>query len=434
LQERSEDVPEEFEDVPENFEALNNAAIQAVLGVDVSVDYDDVTPETIGITMESMADVDDVMDRIDAKYQELVEKAEKNEGIFRIDADEIRGLYRRKVMGPIVARMLDLVDDFKAGIAGDTDGIVAEFNRLAGELAKSDELKPWSVTEDTEVSDVVLAKTANGAIDKADLSLDRSSEGVEETFWTWVSAECMLTGEADGMSIATDPDEPECADYGASHDWCSPYSVLGGDRDNPGVRGNRGGVIITTVCSHCGTYCVNDTWARNPENGEEGLESVEYRNADSTSLAFVLSERLKEQRDDIPDDNVECHNVAVKDVLGVDVPADYDDITERNISASVNHMENVKTVLDNVKRRYLVAVLRARLQEQLDNTPRVHAHRHDDAVKTVIGVDVSSGYDDITPQNLSGKIWGMHDVNALLREVQAKFEELMAASKGRSRS
>lgn len=85
--------------------------------------------------------------------------------------------------------------------------------------------------------------------------------------------------------VALQPIMPKCVS--AEHDWRSPYSVLGGMKENPGVWGNGGGVIIKEVCSACGKYRVTDTWATNPCDGTQGHTSVEYRPADEDSLEYV---------------------------------------------------------------------------------------------------------------------------------------------------
>ena len=92
--------------------------------------------------------------------------------------------------------------------------------------------------------------------------------------------------DEESHSIALEVDEPECSD-GQEHDWRAPYSVVGGIRENPGVWGHGGGVIMHEVCRHCGTYRVIDTWATDRETGAQGLRSVEYREADEASLAWV---------------------------------------------------------------------------------------------------------------------------------------------------
>lgn len=85
--------------------------------------------------------------------------------------------------------------------------------------------------------------------------------------------------------IPIEPEEPPCT--GDSHDWASPWEVVGGLEDNPGVQGNGGGVVISEVCSRCGWYRLTDTWAQDPETGVQGLRAVEYRPPDEESLAFA---------------------------------------------------------------------------------------------------------------------------------------------------
>ena len=81
--------------------------------------------------------------------------------------------------------------------------------------------------------------------------------------------------ERESHTITTEPDEPDCMD-GEPHRWESPHSIVGGLEGNPGVWGHGGGVIITECCMSCGCKKQTDTWAQNPENGEQGLTSVEY--------------------------------------------------------------------------------------------------------------------------------------------------------------
>jgi hypothetical protein len=100
-----------------------------------------------------------------------------------------------------------------------------------------------------------------------------------------------LEEEGETITITIDPTEPACSED--EHDWQSPHEVVGGLEENPGVWGHGGGATITEVCPHCGAYRITDTWAQNPETGEQGLESVEYREADDASLAWV--ESLKEE-------------------------------------------------------------------------------------------------------------------------------------------
>jgi len=91
--------------------------------------------------------------------------------------------------------------------------------------------------------------------------------------------------------ITIEAEEPECVgDH--EHDWRSPYRILGGLQENPGVWGHGGGVIIREVCAHCGRYRVTDTWSQNPSNGQQGLQSVSYEDADDDSRDWIAQRLL----------------------------------------------------------------------------------------------------------------------------------------------
>lgn len=75
-------------------------------------------------------------------------------------------------------------------------------------------------------------------------------------------------------NLTIEPVEPDCED--GEHDWQSPYDIVGGIKENPGVWSNGGGVIINEVCIKCGCGKTTDTWAQNPITGEQGLRSVAY--------------------------------------------------------------------------------------------------------------------------------------------------------------
>lgn len=91
------------------------------------------------------------------------------------------------------------------------------------------------------------------------------------------------------VSVSIDPPEPGCSE--GEHDWQAPYSILGGLKEDPGVFGQGGGMIIREVCAHCGTYRERDTGARNPTTGEHGLGSVAYEDANEESLTWVQNQK-----------------------------------------------------------------------------------------------------------------------------------------------
>ena len=51
--------------------------------------------------------------------------------------------------------------------------------------------------------------------------------------------------------------------------------------------------MIREVCGHCGLYRERDTWAQDPQTGEQGLQSVSYQEADADSLAWVEARRAR---------------------------------------------------------------------------------------------------------------------------------------------
>ena len=77
------------------------------------------------------------------------------------------------------------------------------------------------------------------------------------------------------FKIPVHPKEPKCIDD-HDHDWRSPHALVGGLRENPGVWGNSGGCRSREICVKCGWEAHTNTWAQDPEDGEQGLISVRY--------------------------------------------------------------------------------------------------------------------------------------------------------------
>jgi len=92
----------------------------------------------------------------------------------------------------------------------------------------------------------------------------------------WVTVRVTLGDDSLGdYKIPVEPPEPPCVDD-EDHDWRSPRALVGGIKENPGVWGHGGGVVIHEVCMRCGCGRITDTWAQDPEDGEQGLTSVRY--------------------------------------------------------------------------------------------------------------------------------------------------------------
>ena len=115
---------------------------------------------------------------------------------------------------------------------------------------------------------------------------------VDETIW--ISAYCYRAGltadgtvvtwdETDWIKFAIDPEEPECVDH-RGHDW-----------REKSVIGHGGGVIFEEVCARCGCSKLTDTWAQDPTDGEQGLESVRYEEG---KYAEEVAKLYGDQEDD----------------------------------------------------------------------------------------------------------------------------------------
>ncbi len=99
--------------------------------------------------------------------------------------------------------------------------------------------------------------------------------------------------DAEDHTVAVEPEEPDCTSN-EGHDWQTPHDLLGGCRENPGVRGHGGGVTCKEVCVNCGAYRTTDSWAQDPVTGEQGLDSVAYFEADDASLEWIAEHAYQE--------------------------------------------------------------------------------------------------------------------------------------------
>jgi hypothetical protein len=131
----------------------------------------------------------------------------------------------------------------------------------------------WGHTYEAVTVDEALSEAA-GNMNYSDYVSSCDNDVNRGTIFCTIYAYCEETGEEGSTTVALEPEEPECEK--TNHDWQSPYDLLGGLEENPGVWGKGGGVIIREVCMHCGCERVTDTWAQNPETGEQGLKSVSY--------------------------------------------------------------------------------------------------------------------------------------------------------------
>jgi hypothetical protein len=157
-------------------------------------------------------------------------------------------------------------------------------------LRESDEPRSYTLRDDSGSEEDIVASSLKDARKQAEEWVrDGDWRDTDETFWVTVRI-WGEDGSQDCIEVAIEPEEPECSADG--HAWYSPYAVVGGIRENPGVWGHGGGVIIHEVCSNCGANRHTDTWAQDRNTGQQGLTSVTYAEADEPSKTWVRGLRL----------------------------------------------------------------------------------------------------------------------------------------------
>lgn len=165
----------------------------------------------------------------------------------------------------------------------------AEVQRLRDALADSDEVRPWRLIEGGNAYETAWARSAAAALRIARDNVDADAYDHDDgTVYVDIRVECELTDELDTDTVVIEQREPPCEE-GMMHDWRTPYDVLGGLRENPGIWGHGGGVIMRSLCRHCGRYRIVDTWAQRPDTGEQGLVETTYEEPDQASLDWVGS-------------------------------------------------------------------------------------------------------------------------------------------------
>ena len=140
----------------------------------------------------------------------------------------------------------------------------------------------------------MLYTCTDGSVDieiEAETATEAAQEYVDGGDWgriegtTWITVWVDEVGDDEYASqrikITLDPEEPSC-EPDQEHDWRAPYELLGGLRENPGVWGSGGGVKYTMVCMNCGCGKHVNTWAQDPNDGEQGLDSVSYEPGEFT--------------------------------------------------------------------------------------------------------------------------------------------------------
>jgi len=81
--------------------------------------------------------------------------------------------------------------------------------------------------------------------------------------------------DTESITLQAEVVTPGCSEA-PSHEWVTPYEVLGGLKENPGVWGYGVVTISQEVCKHCGCLKTTDTWATNPSDDTQGHTVVSF--------------------------------------------------------------------------------------------------------------------------------------------------------------
>lgn len=89
--------------------------------------------------------------------------------------------------------------------------------------------------------------------------------------------------------MGEDPEPPECIED-KEHEWRSPYSCVGGIKENPGVWSGGGTIMhYKECCKHCGAYKKETQYGFQRNPGQ--CDDISYEDADENSLKWI--ERIK---------------------------------------------------------------------------------------------------------------------------------------------
>lgn len=134
----------------------------------------------------------------------------------------------------------------------------------------------YELREQGYVFDTVEADDAESALDDAgEPSRCDYGDDPGTTWTTWWAVNVDDSADYAERTYQMDEDEPECEE-GKEHDWQCPPDIVGGIKENPGVWGHGGGIILKRCCMNCGCLQETDTWAQNPSNGTQGHTTVRY--------------------------------------------------------------------------------------------------------------------------------------------------------------
>ena len=148
----------------------------------------------------------------------------------------------------------------------------------------------YIISEDSGASEIIDADDLEAALEAAK---EWASEGsYDERVMVSVCVRGIdddgeYTDEYDSSEVEAgpEPEAPECAE-GEEHAWESPYEIVGGCKDNPGVWG-LGGTTLTfhSVCCRCGAHKHETSYGSQRNPGQ--CDQVTYEEANDETKEWI---------------------------------------------------------------------------------------------------------------------------------------------------
>ncbi len=213
-----------------------------------------------------------------------------------------------KDQGQIVVYSYAVDEDYLYRRGYDTSDKTMAYSRAELDPYSEVEFQPWNnqLPEHKEWEDYVMRFSVSDdwyseaiEADCMESALETAREIYQSGSW---DAKCIISlvvqeidwddqpvgnSEIIEVECGEDPEPPECAE-GCEHDWCSPYEVVGGLKESPGVWSLGGTTIHTSeVCSHCGWFRKHTAYGAQRNPGQ--CDHVEYDEPSDSSLEWIQS-------------------------------------------------------------------------------------------------------------------------------------------------
>lgn len=153
----------------------------------------------------------------------------------------------------------------------------------------SDEQRRFMIWDDT-ISEIIEGDDLECALDYAEEKWQEGSWDEKQTIQIYaqeIDWDEKTIGDSITRDIEVGEDSPWAECYEAdAHEWCAPFDLVGGLKENPGVWSMGGTTMVfKTVCLHCGCYKTETKYGVQRNPGQK--DKIEYTRSDAESHSFT---------------------------------------------------------------------------------------------------------------------------------------------------